>query len=611
MPEETLEANETMYEVFVSAARAQDGRQLAISVSADKADTAVYVRYATGSDLQMWERRLVRQDLFALISRQRPDKCIARKNASNGSPLILVDISQISTNSLCLWRNEGNLRGFHPINCGVDWEQKINIPGNGPYRDGQTLITWEWSGARPNEMWMQLTGGYDIAAGADVEAVNTLAAAIYSGTYPKVFTGSIPVGQFEIDSVAYDIQRAPVFTLQPSALLADAYRNGFCGQLSAEDLAFAALDASKASFEGNFDAVSVTVKFKNQQKLGPVPGKVRASALAEVLADNSVAIRFITGHITIDGIPSKLLDELNKAFVPKLIDYLNQTVLSPIKIPAISFLGVSFSRPELVTQPGTLLAFSVLQPNPLIIPPPSRWPSGVAFVAADALALNETANAALALIKIGDKWDWKCDIGICDLRLEAKYHLRLGGANFKLKPGSGNRISGSVSFNGGASFQCACGIFDPTFGATITGSATVTASVEVRRNKVYVIFQSLDEIKVHIDLSGVPFWLKPITWALSELINAFSSVIAGAVSSSLRGIEFEVYAIPTIAFTIAGIGFEVTLKRLEVSTIVGPGSSPLLTVTGLADVHAPSYKLTVTRSILGAAFEPEAVATSA
>jgi hypothetical protein len=101
------------------------------------------------------------------------------------------------------------------------------------------------------------------------------------------------------------------------------------------------------------------------------------------------------------------------------------------------------------------------------------------------------------------------------------------------------------------------------------------------------------------------------------LINAFSSVIAGVVSSRLRGTEFEVYAIPTITFSIAGVGFEVTLKRLEVSTIVGPGSSSLLTVTGLADVHSPSYKLSITRSILGVVFEPEtaplteAVATSA
>jgi len=31
--------------------------------------------------------------------------------------------------------------------------KKINVPGNGPYTDGQRLVTWGYSGGAPNESW--------------------------------------------------------------------------------------------------------------------------------------------------------------------------------------------------------------------------------------------------------------------------------------------------------------------------------------------------------------------------------------------------------------------------------------------------------------------------
>jgi hypothetical protein len=607
---DNFETNAVAYEVFVSSVRSPEGKQLAISANAEESDVVVCVRFASGSDLQAWERREVKTPwagTFVLVNKQRSNKCIARRDTRNGSALYLADVSEIGKNQLCLWRNEGNLRGFHPINSGVDWEQKINIPGNGPYRDGQALCTWEWSGGAGNEMWAQLNGSFDVAAGADVETVNALSSSVFSGTYPKVFKGALSVGQLGIESVSYDIEKAPRFMLRPSVMVADSFRENCCAGLSAEHLELAALEAAQASFEATFEPVSVTVNFKDQAKLGPVSGVVRASALAEVLTDNSLTIRLVSGQISIPNVPAPILDALNKAFVPLLIDYLNRTVLSPIKIPAISFLGISFTKPEVITLPDTLLAFSAMQPSPLLIPPPSPWPSKAAFVCTDALALNEVANRALDQLKIGGGWDWGCDIGICDLKLHAGYSVRLLNASFNLKPGSGNRITGSVSFDGRANFEGKCGFFNPDFKARITGSGTVTAAVVVRNQKIYVIFESLDDINLTINLFDLPSYLSPLTFVLTALINAFSPVVSGAITSALRGTDFEVYKIPTISFSITDIPFEVTLKDLALSTISGPGSIPLLTVTGLADVRSPRYKLTITHSLFGKVYTPEEV----
>jgi hypothetical protein len=313
-----------------------------------------------------------------------------------------------------------------------------------------------------------------------------------------------------------------------------------------------------------------------------------------VQIDSSLTLRFVNGKIEVPGVPADLLDLLNRLFVPLLIGYLNKDVLAPIKIPAIAFEGASFTVPEVVTQSGTLVAFSALQPSGVAIPPATAWPKGVAFVGADALALNEVANAALATQQFGSDWDWNCNVGLCTLKLHADYHLKLGGAVFKLKAGSGNRLTGSISFSGGAQFRGDCGIVGVSFGANITGSGTVTAGVQVRGSKVVVIFESLDAINVAIDITGSIPW--PINTILGKLISAFAPAIAVTAANFLRGKEFEVYTIPTIHFTIAGVAFQVTLKGLQLNTILGAGSNLLLTVTGLADVQAPATGLAVTWS---------------
>lgn len=596
MPEVSLESNEIPYNVIVSRARALDGRLLAVSVGDNPADNTVCVRAATGSTLQQWEKREVPGGGFALINRERPDKCIARKDGRNGSPLVLVDVSEISKNKFCRWREEGNVRDYHPINSFSDWEQKINIPGNGPYRDGTPLITWEWSHGANNEMWMLLAAGYDLAAGADIDAVNTLAAGIYAGIYPKVFKGSIEIGTSEFVSVAYDMTRAPFFNLNPSGMLEDAYRSSLSDQNYDDKLATAVLEASKASFEGLFEEVIVTITLTGDTRLGPIPGIMRVSAQVEVHIDGSFTLRFTGGTIDIPGVDHKVLDAMNALFVPQLVDSLNENVLAPIRIPAIAFDRDSFTLPEVVTQQETLVAFSALHPYPLAIPPATTWPKGVAFVGTDALALGEMTNAALATLKIGSDWDWSYKVSPLNLlKLHGEYQLRPGGANFKLGVGSDNRLTGSISFSGGAKFEGTSAGRGVNFQANVTGSAIATVSVQVRGARVIVIFESVDNIKVSVDITGSIPW--PVNTVFDQFLNAFAPAVAHTVAFFMRGSEFEVYSVPTIHFTIAGVGFQVALKDLQLSTILGAGSNVLLTVTGLTYVRTSEAGLTVTWSV--------------
>lgn len=143
------------YQVIVSKARTQDNKILVISASPK--DHSVYVSpQQYGNDYQLWEKRQVRNgdtNAYALVNKAT-GTCIGRRDGTNGSKLYMGPVSEVDINDLMVWRDD-RVHGTHnAINSYADWEQKVNIPGNGPYKDGQGLVTWEWSGGQHNELWV-------------------------------------------------------------------------------------------------------------------------------------------------------------------------------------------------------------------------------------------------------------------------------------------------------------------------------------------------------------------------------------------------------------------------------------------------------------------------
>jgi len=150
----------TDYRMIVSKAQTNEGETLVIG-AAGGADNNVYIQLLAKEedpqfDLQTWERRPTRDGKGYLLINKAKGTCLARANHNNGSPLILVGTNQIETNDFLVWRDDTVPGTYNAINSYVDWEQKITIPGNGPYTPGQQLITWEWSGAASKELWRQV-----------------------------------------------------------------------------------------------------------------------------------------------------------------------------------------------------------------------------------------------------------------------------------------------------------------------------------------------------------------------------------------------------------------------------------------------------------------------
>jgi hypothetical protein len=136
---------------IVSKAKDPDGRSLAI---ADGGYNVIVDALSETSDSQLWERRAFPDGSYALVNKAS-NMCIARQYPGNGSPLQPMPVS-VLPNPLAQWRDDNVSGPYNAINSLQDWEQKINIPGDGPYYEGQPLITYKWSGGADNELWEQV-----------------------------------------------------------------------------------------------------------------------------------------------------------------------------------------------------------------------------------------------------------------------------------------------------------------------------------------------------------------------------------------------------------------------------------------------------------------------
>jgi hypothetical protein len=267
---------------------------------------------------------------------------------------------------------------------------------------------------------------------------------------------------------------------------------------------------------------------------------------------------------------------------PLVLNYLNG-VLSNIKIPSLSLLGINFAMPVLTDESGGgddyLVGYTGL--NPVIMPAPgTAWPQGTLFAAVDAAALNAVANKVLPSPSGSG--------GIDDpLNLSWDYGVNLG-ASFQPQPGAGASITASLSVNGGAgiTWHTPNGLPNISFSASISGSATATAALIAQADgssqDIKVIIQDVSDIDLHFDfdLPG------PIEWILDQLTDALLNEIAPLIMQVLSNFPISVYTLNPISMSFAGLGnYNLVIEQPQLTQIAGPGGLPLVTLTAMAAVQ--------------------------
>lgn len=439
------------------------------------------------------------------------------------------------------------------------------------------------------------TPHYDVAGGADDAALNAVSQAVYTGVYPKVFKGTIHVGQDNIQSFDYDIKSAPVFTLEPSAQLSELHRARLKSAVKPNKLTASVEEASQATFDTLFSSVDLKLVYEDNTNTA-VSGSLEASGQVRVNADSTLSLQLLKGTMTIPG-EDALSQILNKVCIPMLIDYLNREIFSPIIIPPLKFYDVTLTLPVILVQNKTLLSFSVLSspasPSHVTPPPPGNWPSGKVFLGPDVPLLNATADGYLKEESITGTWKYNISIPlVCNLGLTANYRIEMGNVRFQL--GSQNSVTGSMDATAAAGFSGDCGIFKPSFSASAAASPKLTASISALGSQVYLTILNVDDINFKIEFSGVPDYVNDV---LSEIASAFGDVLAAALNV-LKGLTIPVFTIPAINFAIAGISFSVELTQLQLSNTSAPGGVRLAMVTGLARVSSSGAALS--RQVKGA-----------
>jgi hypothetical protein len=427
------------------------------------------------------------------------------------------------------------------------------------------------------------TPRYHVAAGADNATVNSVVSSVYTSLYPRIFRGSVHVGQLGIASVGFDFQAVPVVHFNPSELAGDLFREQLEPILGADDAVEAAAELLATTFEATCSRVSLTVSYSDGRPPATVTGSLRAAAQVNISPTGTMTFQIVGGVLTIPGNP--LLEEiLNRIFIPILVEYLNTNFLSPIQIPPISFRGVTLQAPQVVMQNGTLLTFSALQP-PVVPPGPGTWPSALAFVGTDATVLNAIGNASLP--SPSGEYEYRIRIGICTAIFAALYRVSLGNLQFSFHGSQTFSARMNASASGGASARCG---FLPRLSLGLSGAGIVaaTARIIVSGNQVRLELVNISNPGgIRVRLTGFLGWLFPF---LGPLLSALGSAIFALIGSVLRGYTIDVFTIPQIRFTLAGIPLAVTLQNPAVTTVAGPGSVSLATVTSRLQVTASTLE---------------------
>jgi hypothetical protein len=118
-------------------------------VLARNAQGKVRLAHKDGSIGQLWMREDDPRGGFFLVNAETNE--VLHQTRPQGGEVALK--AKSLGDSSMLWRQEAYRGVWSGLNAFSDWEQKLNLAGNGPYNENSVPILWEYSNKSPNECW--------------------------------------------------------------------------------------------------------------------------------------------------------------------------------------------------------------------------------------------------------------------------------------------------------------------------------------------------------------------------------------------------------------------------------------------------------------------------
>ena len=397
---------------------------------------------------------------------------------------------------------------------------------------------------------------------------------------------NIKIDEVGISSVAFDIQAPPTISLTPSQKAKDHIKAAFeslhqtkysqhLGKalVTASDKLSHLEMASSATFTVTASKVALTVNYSS----GSSPTKVPSASLvahATVAVDDgsNMTIKIVSGTVSVPN-NSALTELLNKALIPYLVKYLDENILSPIKIPELKFKSLKLSAPLPVVQQSYFNVFSSLGSGPHNIPKPLPWPKNGIYVAADIATIEAAAHI---IFPMGPKESFSWEIISGEV-----------GATVNAPTVSNISADGTISAKIEAEAVCQLTLHTPwplpnvSFGPKATASLACELRALVENSEVMLAFANIPHISFSFDW-GIPsvwkYLLYPLEAGLSAALN---DILGGLIGNLLKQLKIPVYEIPTITIPF-GDGKKIKIS-IDQATPSGYRGS-LLIVTAQASV---------------------------
>lgn len=429
---------------------------------------------------------------------------------------------------------------------------------------------------------------YDIAAGVDNPTLNILASQLYTTLYPNIFKNTFNIGSGGLVSVVMDINQSPTIYVAQSE-----QARQFISQHISQNTHLTGLSAPAQQelidkfTQGSFDVTlpSVALSVVTQQEGQPQQTTLLVAAVngsasisTQVVAGvNSLTI--IINTATLVAVPpydtpayATLIALLNALFVPVLVDYLNNSLLKDIVIPALEFENIVVSMPVPVVQNPFVVAYSALgttQPDP---GPATGWPGGCGFAGVNTNVLQQLANIPFPLGP-SSSFDWDIISGQVQAQVLAPTNIMIN---------ADGSVTASITAKASATLTVHTPWPLPNLDIGPTASATVTATFtpSVQNKDLYIKPNSLPAFNFDFNFEPIPDWIQYILGPLLDGLNAALNAVFGPLISNIIP-PIKVYTLPDISFSIEGTNVNININEATTSR-GGPDNNLLLVRANLS-----------------------------
>lgn len=407
---------------------------------------------------------------------------------------------------------------------------------------------------------------YNIVAGLDNTTLNKIISDVHQSLYPSLFKDTMKIDQFGIDSVAFDIAKAPQISFERAAEISKHFENIIethdskeLSQLSAEDKSKIKDMASSASFGLDADA-TLTISYEGGATPTVTEAIIHLNINIQAITKNDknfLTVHLISAHLTSKPSNPLLEELLNKAFIPHFIPYINDNILKPIEIPVLEYNSLKVSLPVTVTQPPYFLNFAALGSTQPDVPVATTWPTDCIFAGMDS-SVMQAATIASNQFPLGPSagFDWKIITGKVDAQVQAPNSFSVN------KDGS---LSAKLPLDARAQLT----IHTPwplpnfSFGPKATSSVAVTLAPSVRDSQFYIDIKDVQIKELSFDFGGIPGWINaifsPLRVGLGAALNA---VLQPIIKTALLAIPpIKIFTLPIIPITLADKTIEVKLSN--------------------------------------------------